>query len=167
MRRFQVMSVSLLLGACQSAESAQQVEARMTTESNAARTEIESASNALEHYFTVGALDSASMVLTEDHVSFPPNAPSTSGRAKWLEMTKPLFAAWKVTQTHVTESVIANGPLAVVRGRYTHSFAPAPGAPASAKPFADTGKYVWQWRKVDGKWLIAAATWNSDIAVKK
>jgi ketosteroid isomerase-like protein len=107
------------------------------------------------------------MLFTEDHVSFPPNAPSTSGRARWLEMTKPLLAAWKLTQTHVTESVIANGPLAVVRGHYTHAFVPAPGAPAGAKPFADTGKYLWQWRKVNGKWLIASATWNSDLPVKK
>ena len=165
MRCSHVVSFCLLLGACQSAETAQQVEARMAAESNAVKSEIEAASNALERYYAAGTLDSASLLLTEDHVSYPPNAPSLSGRPKWLEMVKPLFAAWKVTQTHSTESVIANGPLAVVRGHYTHAFVPAPGAPAGAKPFADTGKYVWHWRKVDGKWLIATATWNSDLPV--
>lgn len=47
------------------------------------------------------------------------------------------------------------------------SFSPGPAAPAGAKASADTGKYLWQWRNVDGRWLLAAAAWSSDLPVTK
>jgi hypothetical protein len=46
-----------LLGACQSAETAQQVETRMGAESSVANADIEAATNTLERYFNTGALD--------------------------------------------------------------------------------------------------------------
>ena len=157
----------ILVGACQSAETPQQADARTTVESNAARTELEAIQANFERWYSEGAVDSAATILTEDHISLPPNQPASAGRAHWLSANKPLAATGKFGVQHVTESVVANGPLAVERGRYTVAFVPGQGAPAGTKASADTGKYLWHWQKVDGRWLIAAASWSSDLPVKQ
>ena len=157
----------ILIGACQSAETPQQADARTTVESNAARTELEAIQANFERWYSEGAVDSAATILTEDHISLPPNQPASAGRAHWLSANKPLAATGKFGVQHVTESVVASGPLAVTRGRFVITFVPSPTAPAGAKASADSGKYLWQWRKVDGKWLIASAAWNSDLPARK
>ena len=167
MRTTCVIFCCTLVGACQSAETPQQTDARITAESNTARTELAAIGTNFARWYVAGAVDSAATVLTEDHSSLPPNQPAGAGRAHWLSANKPLSATGKFGLHHETVSVVANGPLAVEQGRYVITFVPGPAAPASATAFADTGKYLWQWRKVDGRWLLAAASWNSDIQVRK
>ena len=162
-----VVFFCMLVGACQSAETPQQADERITAESNAARTELEAIQGNFERWYSAGAVDSAATILTEDHIALPPNQPAGAGRSHWLSANKPLAAAGKFGIHHVTESVVASGPLAVVRGSYVITFVPGPAAPAGAKASADTGKYLWQWRKVDGRWLIAAAAWNSNLPSQK
>ena len=167
MRTTRVIVGCMLLGACLSPETPQQADARIAAESNTARPELAAIKTKLERWFAAGALVSAATILTEDHSSLPPNQPAGSGRAHWLSSTRPLFATGTFTQSLVTESVVANGPLAVERGRYVQNFVPGPAALAGTKPAADTGKYLWHWRKVDGRWLLAAASWSSDLPVTK
>jgi hypothetical protein len=47
--------------------------------------------------------------------------------------------------------------MAVERGRW--NFTPNAGAPIPA----DSGKYLTRWDRVEGRWLIADVTWNSDV----
>ena len=167
MRTTRVIFCGMLLGACQSAESPQQADARITTESATARTELQANKTNFERWYAAGDVDSVATLLTEDHSSLPPNQPASAGLAQWLSWTKPLMATGTFSIHNVTESVVANGPLAVERGRYTVAFVPGQGAPAGTKASADTGKYLWHWQKVDGRWLIAAASWSSDLPVKQ
>ena len=157
----------MLVGACRSAETPQETDARIGAESSTARTEVEMIRENFERWVTAGAVDSAATILTEDHSSLPPNQAAGSGRADWVSRTTPLFTSGKFSLQHVTASVVANGPIAVERGRYLMDFVPGPTAPADMKASADTGKYLWQWRKVDGRWLLAAAAWSSDLPVTK
>ena len=167
MRTTRVIFCCMLVGACQSAETPEQADARITAESNTARPELEAARTNFERWYAVGAVDSVATILTEDHSSLPPNQPAGSGRAHWLSANKPLIATGKFGLHHVTVSVVANGPLAVEQGRYVVTFVPGPAAPTGTKASADTGKYLWQWRKVDGRWLLAAASWSSDLPATK
>lgn len=89
--------------------------------------------------------------------AYAQDQPAGAGRSHWVSANKPAVATGKFGIQHVTESVVASGPLAVTQGRYVITFVPGPAAPAGAKAFADSGKYLWQWRKVDGRWLLAAA----------
>ena len=58
-----------------------------------------------------------------------------------------------------TESVAANGSLAVERGTYKITLTP-PGATA---PITDTGKYLVHWHKVGDNWMMVDDIWNSDL----
>ncbi len=162
-----VVFFCVLIAACQSAETPQQADERITAESEAARTELEAIQANFERWYSAGAVDSAASILTEGHSWLPPNQPAGAGRSQWISTNKPLVATGKFGIHHVTESVLASGPLAVMRGRYVLTFAPGAAAQAGAKASADTGKYLWQWRKVDGRWLVEAAAWNSDLPSQK
>ncbi len=167
MRIRRVIFCCMLVAACQSAETPQQADERIAAESITARTELEKVRANFERWYAEGAIDSVATIFTEDHRSLPPNHPASSGRATWLSANRPLLATGKMEIHHVTVSVVANGPLAVEQGRFVATFVPGATAPAGARTSADTGKYLWQWRKVDGRWLIAAASWSSDLPVKQ
>ncbi|MFI5311217.1 MAG: hypothetical protein ACHQQ3_08305 [Gemmatimonadales bacterium] len=157
---------SALLVACQRTETPQEVDARIDAESKAVRAELDAKSATLARFESAGAFDSAATLLTTDHHSMPPNTPAMSGRENWLKFTNGLKATGTFNITTTTESVIANGPIAVQTGHAVLAFTPGPGAPKGAKASTDTVKYMWQWRKVNGSWLIAQATWNSDLTPK-
>ena len=63
-------------------------------------------------------------------------------------------------------SVEARLPSPVQRGRFTLGFVPSPSAPKGTVAVNDTGKFLWHWRRENGRWLLAAAAWNSDLPVK-
>jgi hypothetical protein len=69
------------------------------------------------------------------------------------------MAAMKPALVLTTESVAANGPIAIEAGTYKFTFTP-PGAPA---PMTDTGKYLVHWHKVGDKWMLVDNIWNSDL----
>jgi ketosteroid isomerase-like protein len=141
-------------------------EARVEADTKAARAEIEANSAKLDRFLSSGDIDSAAAMLTDDYRFHPPNAPAGSGREGFKTTVKGMLSAWTITDSGTTESVIVSGPLAMESGRFVMTFAPTASAPKGAKAFADTGKYLWAWRKVNGSWLLAQASWNSDLPVK-
>ncbi len=172
MRFTRFILAPILLVACAQSETAQQGEtqqqadSRIAEESRVARAEIEAVGANLSRWLSTGAVDSAAASLTTDYRWHAPNMPAGSGRENWVAWVKGMITTSKVTQASTTESVVASGPIAVESGRYVLTFTPAPGAPKDVKASTDTGKYLWQWRKENGVWRLAQASWNSDLAAK-
>lgn len=153
-----------LLGivACQpGVETAEQMQARMDEESQAARQAIEAMASRFSELVAAGEADSVAAHYTNNAVFMPPNEPAVVGRQairdKWREWME--MGTWHLTLT--TQSVMANGPLAVERGSYSLHFAPGPDAPMPE--FSDSGKYLVHWHKVGEHWMLAEDIWNSDV----
>jgi uncharacterized protein (TIGR02246 family) len=151
-------AAAILFLGCQQAETPAQLEARMATESAAARTAIEAVNAEFVTHFNQGHGEQVAALYTEDGVVMAPNVPAVEGRTAIKGMVEGLATA-KSQLTLITQSVVANGPVAIERGVFRMSFTPA-GAPAA---MADTGKYLVHWRNVAGKWLLAADMFNSDL----
>jgi len=132
------------LVACQPpAETPEQTAQRMEQESAAARQAIEAQTAKFNAGFTSGDAAAIGSLYAEDARALPPNAPMAVGRAQIQEMWAGVFAMGEVTGAAKTESVIANGPIAIERGSYTMTITPA-GMPG----MADTGKYLVAWKQV-------------------
>lgn len=131
-------------------------------ESRQARAELETVITNWERWVAEGKVDSMASVLAENSYTLAPNQPAIVGREAWLAAFRPMFAQGQWTYDITIESVVAYGPLAVQRGSYVLTFAPGPGAPSGVKAMSDTGKYLWRWQKVDGRWQLAAAAWSSN-----
>jgi ketosteroid isomerase-like protein len=139
-----------VIAACQpAAETAEQAEARMASEAAAARTAIEASQARFVVHFNAGQGDSLAAHYTEDGRVMAPNTPVASGRQAIAASMGMMGGA---TLVLTTESVAANGSLAVERGTYKITLTP-PGATA---PITDTGKYLVHWHKVGD-------IWNSDL----
>lgn len=146
-----------VIAACQPvAETAEQAEARMASEAAAARTAIEASNARFVTHFNAGQGDSVAAHYTEDGRVLAPNMPIASGRQA---IAAAMGAMGGATLVLTTESVDANGSLAVERGTYKITLTP-PGAPG---PITDTGKYLVHWRKVGDNWMMANDIWNSDL----
>ncbi|MFN0181722.1 MAG: YybH family protein [Gemmatimonadales bacterium] len=148
----------VLLGCQQAAETPEQRDARITTESAAARTAIEARNAEFMTHFNQGHGEQVAALYAEDGAVMAPNAPAVEGHAAIQRMVTD-FAAMKAQVTLITQSVVANGPMALERGTFRMTFMP-PGATTAA---ADTGKYLVHWRNVDGKWLLVEDMFNSDL----
>ena len=151
------LALGMTLGCQPTAETAEQAQARMDTESAAAKTAIEAQVAEFVSHFNQGHADVAGGFYAEQGRVMPPNEPAQLGRAAIIAGMTP-FMAMKPTLTLTTESVVANGPIAIERGMYSVTFTP-PGSPA---PVSDTGKYLVHWHLIDGKWLMVDDIWNSD-----
>jgi len=151
-------SVAMLAACQQPAETPEQANARIASESAAAKTAIDSLNNQFAMNLSAGNADALMAAYTDNPVLMPPNGPAAKGRdavkTTFTEVLFPLKPELKLT----AEAVTANGDLAVERGIYTLTMTP-PGAPA---PVTETGKYLVHWHRVGGKWLIADDIWNSD-----
>ena len=156
--------LAVILSACTAKSSVQQQGSTVNTdaETSAARAEIEATTADLSRWLSAAAVDSAASRLTDDYHWLPPNAPQDSGRAHWVRVVTGMMAAGKSSQQNTMESLVASGPIAVSRGRIIGTFTPGPGAPKGAKASVDTSKYLWLWRRVDGRWLLATAAWSED-----
>jgi ketosteroid isomerase-like protein len=163
MRKRSLHVALLLLAACAQPES-EADEARIESESQSVRAELDRIIASYERWVAAGQVDSIATIVTDDHASMPPNLPSTSTKTDWLARFSPMFVQGTTTLGHVTESVVANGPIAIHRGRFTLNLVPGPNAPAGLLASVDTGKFIWHWRRTDGRWLLAAAIWNSNLA---
>ena len=73
------------------------------------------------------------------------------------------FAVYDVKLTVNSETIVANGPLAVERGTYQLQANPKKGAPKGTPTLNDTGKYLQHWELVKGNWMIMVQAWNSDM----
>jgi ketosteroid isomerase-like protein len=162
MRAIAGIAVSLALGltaGCQpKAETPEQAQARMDTESAAARTAIDSLDREFTLHFNQGHADIVAGFYAEQAHAMPPNEPVAVGREA-IKTALGLFMAMKAELKLTADAVVANGPLAIERGTYTVSFTP-PGATA---PVTDTGKYLVHWHQIEGKWLLVDDIWNSNL----
>lgn len=153
-----ILALGLAAGCQPKAETPEQAQARMDTESAAARTAIDSLKREFVTHFNQGHGDVVAGFYTEQAHVMPPNAPAAVGREAIKGVFGPFFAM-KSELKLTPDAVVANGPIAIERGSYSVTFTPE-GATA---PVTDTGKYLVQWQLVDGKWLIADDIWNSDL----
>ena len=149
-------TLAMLAGCQPAAETAEQAEQRMASESAAAKTAIEASNASFMAQFKAGQADSIAAHYTEDGRVMAPNMAVAAGRQAIAAGLGMMAGATLVLNT---ESVSANGPLAVERGTYSITLTP-PGATA---PITDTGKYLVHWHKVGDKWLMVDDIWNSDL----
>jgi hypothetical protein len=150
----------LLLAACQPAVTP------VVSDSGATQAALEEAAANLRRWNSTGMFDSvATLLLTEDHHSMPPNHPPISGRSDWLAWVKSLVGQVTVTDELVpgTRHYTFADSLVIETGGFVHRFVPASNAPPTIQAFSDTGKYMWQWRRTSSGWRIAAAIWNSNL----
>lgn len=153
-----MLGMAILFAGCQpKAETPEQAQARMAEETAAARSGIDAANAQYMAHFNAGHGDSVAALFAEDGRMMVPNAPALVGRqAIAAEMTA--MAPMKATLTLTTESVVANGALAVELGSYKFTGTP----PGAKEPITDTGKYLVHWHKIGDKWLLVQDIWNSD-----
>jgi ketosteroid isomerase-like protein len=148
----------VVLGCQQAAETPEQRDARITTESAAAKTAIEARNAEFVTHFNQGHTDQVVALYADDGVVMAPNAPAVEGKAAMQAMMNGMFAD-KAQLALTTKSVVANGPLAIERGVFRLTLTPA-GAPAAV---TDTGKYLVHWRNVGGQWFLVEDMFNSDL----
>jgi ketosteroid isomerase-like protein len=157
--------VLLLCLSCQPSEVAQQ-RPSIEDQSRQARVEIDSVMAHWDRWLAEAKIDSMAGVFTEDVITMAPNQAPIVGRAAWVDVIGPQLTQGTWSSDNVTESIVASGPLAVERGRYILTFTPPPGAAPNVRAVSDTGKYLWHWRKVDGRWKVAGSAWNSNRSVQ-
>ena len=156
MRMVLALGLGMVAGCAPKAETAEQADQRMASEATAARTAIEASNQQFIAHFNVGHGDSVAARYAEDGRVMAPNMAVASGRQAIAASMGMMGGA---TLALTTESVAANGPLAVERGTYKITLTP-PGATA---PITDTGKYLVHWRKVGDNWMMVDDIWNSDL----
>jgi uncharacterized protein (TIGR02246 family) len=158
MRSAALLFAVALLAACQKPETPEQASARMSAESDSAKTAIEAANGRYARYMNDHHADSVAMMFTEGGLMMGPSAPTVAGRdsirAAMTRMPLPPGATLAFTAVDVA----ANGPIAIEHGSYTFSMPAMGRMPASTM----TGKYLAHWHKMDGGWQIAAEVWNED-----
>lgn len=147
--------------ACQMAETAEQAEARMAEESAAATSEIRQIGEAFSRQMTAGHMDSVAMHYTTDGAVLAPNMPPANGRDAILAEFNMMKASGGTFALALhTDTVHANGSLAVERGTYTMTVTFPNGMVVP-----DTGKYLAQWRRTADGWRMVNDIWNSNVAV--
>ncbi len=146
----------LALAACApKPETPEQAQARLTAESDSAKTAIEAALARWSGYVAAGQADSAALAYAEDAVFYSSGGGFTAGRQAIAAQLGQMLATGHWTVTPRTEHVQASGPLAVETGTYVMAVTPGPHAPPGmAAAFPDSGRYLSTWRKTDGGWLI-------------
>ena len=157
--RFLAGAAALALAACQTTETPQQMQARIESESQAARTAIEQRATAFGQHVAAGHADSLAMMYAENASVMAPNMPTANGRDAIREMFAGMFRSGSFQLHIAVDNVVANGPLAVERGRYHLTFTPAGGGTA----VPDSGKYLVHWHRMNGDWKIVDDIWNSSV----
>lgn len=148
------------LTGCQATETAEQMEHRMQMESDSASAAITARNEAFGAAFAARQPETLAALYTADGVLMPPGMAAVTGRDNIQAAFTGMFGETPegVTLTLRATQVTANGPVAVERGVYTMT---GPGPDGS--PMESTGKYLVEWRKVDGEWYLAADIWNGDM----
>lgn len=152
------LGLGVVAGCAPKAETAEQAEARMANESAAARTAIDAVNAQYMAHFGAAHGDSVAALFAENGRMMAPNGPAAVGRAAIAKGLNEM-GSMKPTLVLTTESVAANGPLAIEAGTYTFTFT-LPGVPA---PMTDTGKYLVHWHMLGDKWMMVDDIWNSDL----
>ena len=162
--RHAIVALAAALVACQpAAETPEQEATRIAEESAAATTAIRSEAQAFAAHFSAGHFDTVTSYYTADAVVMGPNGPAMVGSAAILAGFQGMGQMGTFALTIHTDQVVANGPIAVERGRYTLMYTPAADAPAGMMAVADTGKFLAHWQRTDAGWRMTSDIWNSDI----
>ena len=112
-------AVVALLAACQTQETPQQMQARMSKESDAFRQAIAGTAKRWEGWIAAGQADSIASVFMEQGREMPPNAPAAVGRASIRQFEAQNAAMLDGKLTIKTEEALANGPLGIERGSFS------------------------------------------------
>lgn len=126
------------------------------------RTIIERHNADLARWYQAGEMDSVASLFAIDARQMGPNTEPLEGRAAIRAFWEQVAGLGNWTFTLDTREVTAYGPLAVERGTYTLHFEPGSEALPGMAASADTGNYLVQWRREDGRWLIV-----NDIATSQ
>jgi ketosteroid isomerase-like protein len=156
-------AVVALLAACQTQETPQQMQARMSKESDAFRQAIAGTAKRWEGWIAAGQADSIASVFMEQGREMPPNAPAAVGRASIRQFEAQNAAMLDGKLTIKTEEALANGPLGIERGSFSFEGKAKPGAPKGMPAtVSDEGKYLIHWHNMNGQWRVAELIWNSN-----
>lgn len=153
------LAALVVLGACApAAETPEQRTARMQADSDSARAQITAAMASFQTHLNANHADSVATFYAQNAVMLPEGMPAIEGRdnirAAFAGMTQEMGAG----EMHFTvQNVVANGDMAVERGRW--HWQPAAG---NRMP-ADSGKYLARWTKDGGRWVMVEDIWNSDV----
>jgi ketosteroid isomerase-like protein len=154
-----VAAAAGLTAACQpAAETAQQAETRMNTESAAVKTIVDSLDKEFASHFNLTHADVVAAMYTEQGHLMAPNMAEAVGRDA-IKASLAGMGAMKPQLQLAAQSVTANGPIAIERGTYVFTFT----LPGMTAPMTDKGKYLVHWHQVGGHWLLADDIWNSDM----
>lgn len=158
-RRTVVTSALVLVACAPQPETAEQMQARMSAESDSARTYIAEASRMFAAHMVAGRVDSVVAFYAAEATVMPPNMPPARGTAAIKAAFDGMMAqgAPKTAELRPV-TVVANGPLAIETGRFVMTMAGPGGA-----VMADSGKYMVHWHKINGKWMIVDDMWSSDL----
>lgn len=149
------LALLALVAACQRAETPEQAQARIQSETEAARPMLTTQLARYVRGAAMGNADSLLAVYTADAVLMPPNRPALATR----EQQRAAFAAvGPYNITFATRSLVVNGSDAIERGIWQAQMTP----PGATMGIARDGKYLTHWRKVNGEWLMAEQIWNDD-----
>jgi uncharacterized protein (TIGR02246 family) len=151
------LGLGVAAGCAPKAETAEQAEARMASEMASARSAIDAANARYMAYMAATQGDSIASLFAEDGRMMAPNMPAAVGRQA-IAAGMAQLAGTSPSLTLTTESVAANGPLAIERGNYRFSMTP----PGAKEPITETGKYIVHWHKMGDHWMIVDDIWNSD-----
>lgn len=146
-----LIALLVLLAACQ---------ATPPPLSDADKAAIQAVTDSLVEYMLANRDSALAGLYTRHAVFMPPNAGIVEGRPAILATFQAEPAMTGFTLTNV--DIDGLGDLAYVRGTYSVAMAAAAGRPA----LNDHGKFLEiRRRQPDGKWLISADIYNSDVAV--
>ena len=121
------------------------------------RRSIESQNAKAIRAYATGDAEALAAIVADDAWQMPPNLPAVVGRAAIREFWRNAFGWGKWNFAFETQSVSANGPIAVERGKYVLRFTASPGAPAGMSSFEDRGNYLVHWRRdSDNQWRVVA-----------
>ena len=97
-------------------------------------------------------------LMAPDSLLLVPGTPPIEGAKAVVETWKAWGELSNVSMTFGAQRVeaAASGDLAYDYGSYTFAFDSDQG------PFAEEGKYIVVWKKIDGAWMIAADIFNNN-----
>ncbi len=162
-RRHLTLLALVAAAACQSAETPEQMAARLHAEADSAKAAIDAINVSYARWLNTNQADSVATLFAEDAVLMPPGMPAVSGREairNWLT-ANPMPPASEIGFASV--DVQANGPIAVERGTSVFTMPAMGRTPASTTH----GKYLVYWRKVGDAWLQAATIWSDDVPMQQ
>ena len=141
-----------LVAACK--ESPEAAQARMRSEVEAARPQIEAMMARYARGAAAGNADTMLAVYAPDAVVMAPNLPAEnldSLRAR-LGRIGPFQVSF------ATRNLTVNGDVAIERGVWEAVLSP----PGSQFAVARDGKYLAHWHRINGQWLMVEHIWNDD-----